>query len=167
MNTVHPYTRKLRTSSRNGGMKPLQQLQPRSGCENYQPESQTRSFTPCADRNVFHTRLLTSMLRLFDPDSLTPHSPAADSHVPEYASPGSNGCRRGEYFSAPVLGNTAKVAGRMYAIDENRPAISPTSARTRDAGACLDWPAGRPMVESRPLGGVMKLVNIADLKSAA
>jgi hypothetical protein len=35
------------------------------------------------------------------------------------------------------------------------------------ASACLDWPVGRPMVESRPLGGVMKLVNIADLKSAA
>lgn len=42
-------------------------------------------------------------------------------------------------------------------------------ARVPDKGAraCLDWPAGHPMVESRPLGGVMKLVNIADLKSAA
>jgi hypothetical protein len=35
------------------------------------------------------------------------------------------------------------------------------------AGGSLDWLARRPMVESRPLGGVMKLVNIADLKSAA
>jgi hypothetical protein len=40
-------------------------------------------------------------------------------------------------------------------------------SQTREARAGLDWPAGRPMVESRPLGGVMKLVNIADLKSAA
>src|SRR5471032_400779 len=76
-----PYTGKLPTLSRNAGMKPLQQLQPGSSCENCQPESQTRPFTPCAYRNVFHIRLLTSMGRLGnstrEPDSLIP--PFSDS----------------------------------------------------------------------------------------